>query len=270
MQAAPLLVTSDVLLYAGCADANFDSPGWDLIRNQADAELNRSKWIDALVSLPNANVSLAWRHTNPGYQLGAIEAVLYAARRSWFDAYDWIVRVNPDVIFISAKFLEAKLREAGTTAVLAQCDCEIPAGRQLPGKGARRHPLACINPRVHTDFFAARPRSMDNKLWAGEPHAERAASKVFKRAVESTGAVVFYKGGPPFLCRVESHGIEHTHSLCTNPNKWDAIADSNAARTKRQMELETAIGSAVSAHANATNGRWFIRDSPRSPLAKTD
>lgn len=250
MQAAPLLVTSDVLVYAGCADATFDfhekhRRGNRGTTNQMDVDLNRSKWIDALVSLPNANVSLVWRHTNPGKQLGAIEALLYAARRSWFDAYDWVVRVNPDVIFISATFLEAKLREAGTTAVLADCRhaaCGIRAG-QLPEQVPRHHPLNCFNPIVHTDFFAARPRSMDNELWEGEPHAETAASKVFKRAVGSTGAVVFYKGGParnPF-CRIHSHGIEHTHSLCTNPNEWDTIAEKNANWTKQQKEQKTAI-----------------------------
>ena len=208
-------------------------------------DLNRSKWIDALVSLPNANVSLVWRHTNPGYQLGAIEALLYAARRSWFDAYDWVVRVNPDVIVISATFLEAKLREAGTTAVLADCrhaNCGIRAG-QLPEQVPRHYPLNCINPMVHTDFFAARPRSMDNEFWEGQSHAETAASKVFKRAVGSTGAVLFYKGGPGrnLACRVKSHGIEHTHSLCKNPNQWDTIAEKNANWTKQQKEQNTAI-----------------------------
>mmetsp|Transcript_67931 Transcript_67931/g.127296 ORF Transcript_67931/g.127296 Transcript_67931/m.127296 type:complete len:217 (+) Transcript_67931:145-795(+) len=189
MEAAPLLSLADVLLFAGCSEIE---------------ESAALRWIGALSGLPNANASLAWMGNNPGYQQGAIYSVILAVRLGWFGEYDWVIRVNPDVIFENAMFLEAHLWQSNTSAVLAQC---YPASN------------------IHTDFFAARPLAMDNTKWwcpIGAhkwlpPHfgnAERAATKVFKSIMDDQRAVLFPKGTTHMHCRVTNHGIIHQHDFC--------------------------------------------------------
>ena len=70
-----VLAEADVLMYAGC-------------RGMASA----SSWAHALAALPVRNATLAWTRWNPGYQEGAMAAVMVAARKGWFDSYAWVVR----------------------------------------------------------------------------------------------------------------------------------------------------------------------------------
>ncbi len=69
-----VLAEADVLMYAGC-------------RGMASA----SAWAHALAALPVRNATLALTRWNPGYQEGAMAAVMVAARRGWFDRYAWIL-----------------------------------------------------------------------------------------------------------------------------------------------------------------------------------
>ena len=185
MEAAPLLSQADVLLFAGCS--NIVARGTQL-------------WVRALSSLPNANVSLAWMRNNPGYQQGAIYSVVLATRLGWFGEYDWVIRVNPDVVFENAMFLEAHLWQSNTSAVLSQCRTRV------------RGPAGLV---IHTDFFAARPLAMDNTKWKGHVNAEVASTHVFKSIVDSQRAVVFQKGTSNYQCRVMNNGIVHQHDFCS-------------------------------------------------------
>lgn len=190
MQAAQLLVHADVLVYAGCGGAG---------------PKERFEWAEALTRLPNANVSLAWRAFNPGYQQGAKEGMAYPVRHGWFDAYDWVIRVNPDVVIMDATFLETKLRETNTTAVLVKCV-------------RWRNRTTVFDTRIHTDFFAARPPSMDSKHWLGRmpTNAESTATLAFASAIKRKEAFVFDNGNIKGICRVinKDYGIIHEHTLC--------------------------------------------------------
>ena len=102
MQAAPLLRKSHVLLYAGCGgsgNGGFGGGADDGSTANSGESTREAAWIEALLRLPNANVSLAWRALNPGLQRVVTGAALLAARRGWFAGYDWVVRANPDVVF---------------------------------------------------------------------------------------------------------------------------------------------------------------------------
>ena len=123
-----VLAEADVLTYAGCRGAT--SP---------------SAWAHALAALPVRNVTLAWTRWNPGYQEGAMAAVMVAARKGWFDSYAWILRANPDVRIEDASFLAARLRKPTVDAVLVRC--------------RPRAPSMC------TDFFAARPEAFNHSAW---------------------------------------------------------------------------------------------------------
>ena len=123
-----VLAEADVLTYAGCRGA----ASW-------------SSWAHALAALPVRNVTLAWTRWNPGYQEGAMAAVMVAARQGWFDSYAWVVRANPDVRIEDASFLAARLRKPTVDAVLVRC--------------RPRAPSMC------TDFFAARPEAFNHSAW---------------------------------------------------------------------------------------------------------
>ena len=141
-------------------------------------------------------MSMIWSSHNPGYQEGAIYAVALAPRRGWFDSYEWVIRVNPDVVFEDASYLEARLHDRNTSAVLAEC-------------GKR------VGEKIHTDFFAARPRIMNRLKWASDSNAEKAAAAVFRSVIRTSRAAVFYKGRADKQCRVSNNGIIHEHALCS-------------------------------------------------------
>ena len=78
-------------------------------------------------------------------QMGAILALSEAEARGWFDGYDWVVRLNPDVIVSEDRFLRTHMARDGIDAVLAFC------GRSSPSR---------TTSRVHTDFMAWRPATL--------------------------------------------------------------------------------------------------------------
>ena len=123
-----VLAEADVLTYAGCRGA----ASW-------------SSWAHALAALPVRNVTLAWTRWNPGYQEGAMAAVMVAARKGWFDSYAWILRANPDVRIEDGSFLAARLRKPTVDAVLVRCRPRAPS--------------------ICTDFFAARPSATNHSAW---------------------------------------------------------------------------------------------------------
>lgn len=73
-------------------------------------------------------------------QSGAMAALTEATRRGWFQGYDWVIRVNPDVIIRNDTFLlNAMENDPDATGLLINCR----------GKNKR--------PKIHTDFFAIKP-----------------------------------------------------------------------------------------------------------------
>jgi hypothetical protein len=57
----------------------------------------------------------------------------------WFDDYDWVIRINPDVLIRNSTWLLQTMHDPTVDGIFVNC------------KG--RHP------RIHTDFFAVRPHS---------------------------------------------------------------------------------------------------------------
>ena len=77
-------------------------------------------------------------------QMGAILALSEAEARGWFDGYDWVVRLNPDVIVSEDRFLRTHMARDGIDAVLAFCGGPrllVPAravSTRTSWRGARR------------------------------------------------------------------------------------------------------------------------------------
>lgn len=70
-------------------------------------------------------------------QWGANMALSIAFSNGWFKPYDWVVRVNPDVLIRKSDFIVDYLEDDSVDAVLAICGAKI-----------------------NTDFIAMRPRAM--------------------------------------------------------------------------------------------------------------
>lgn len=88
------------------------------------------------------NFKIYFHETNPGYQQGAMLAMEVAFDMHWFDGYDWVVRLNPDVLMRDDRVISREMRNASTVGVFVDC-----------------HEVRCDSPEctrkkvVNTDFF---------------------------------------------------------------------------------------------------------------------
>jgi len=68
-------------------------------------------------------------------QWGANMAMMLGFSQGWFSNYDWVIRINPDVLIRSSSFLRSHLGDPQVHAILAMCGSH----------------------KVNTDFMALRP-----------------------------------------------------------------------------------------------------------------
>ena len=147
---------------------------------------------------------------NPGYQEGAISAMKDALEKQWFADYDWIIRLNPDVIVRNDSFLSDTIyRDPNATAVLVDC---IPPGydRNNFNKIQRQKILRqWTGPLIHTDFFALKTSalSLDSALFRLTPRlpaAEMSFSSAIREIVLNKGGHRIFPGAGPLEvnCRV--------------------------------------------------------------------
>lgn len=132
MRKSPLLQRADVLLFV------------------TDAETERSRRAVA-TAFAACNSTRVVAVPNPGKQKGAMIALQAAEQRGWFDGYDWIVRVNPDVVIRSDAHLQPLFERSDVHALFVNC----PAGR--------------MRLRVQTDFVAWRPERVPRGAFAIHP-----------------------------------------------------------------------------------------------------
>ena len=77
-------------------------------------------------------------------QWGANMAMSVAVSSGWFQPYDWIVRLNPDVLIRQSDFIVDHLDDSSVDAIVARCDFE----------------------KIDTDFFAVRPQALQPNAFA--------------------------------------------------------------------------------------------------------
>ena len=132
-----------------------------------------SRWRSAVRKL---GVKATLRHdpSNPGYQQGAMRAVHVLMQNGWWRGYDWVVRLNPDVLIYDDAYLQRFLLDRKLSAVLANCGryvVEAPRKTKWAGLG-----------KVQTDFFAMRPSRIPKGAfadWKSAGNAEVQATRVF-------------------------------------------------------------------------------------------
>ena len=78
-------------------------------------------------------------------QSGAMDALQQAAKHNWFQNYDWIIRLNPDVIIRNDTWmLDTILHDPSASGLFINCF------QEYPNRGYK----------LHTDFFAIRTRDL--------------------------------------------------------------------------------------------------------------
>ena len=146
---------------------------------------------------------------NPGWQQGAILALTEAIENHWFDKYDWVVRLNPDVLIRNDSFLLERFEDSRIHGVFVDClDQECPTGNK------------CTDRKIHTDFFAVRPNDISPSAVreTKQDNAERMITEAFSSIVKD-GADSWVPGAGPHRanCRVsgKSSPVIHTHDYGT-------------------------------------------------------
>jgi len=156
-------------------------------------------------TFPTQNVSV-YERSNPGYQSGAMLALQEAARNKWFDGYDWVIRLNPDVIIRNDTWIWATMRDTNIDAIFVNC------------RGINQETLPF---KIHTDFFAIRPARLPNGTFLNYifRNAEEQMTLDMQSILQSERYRWLADGGPkrPGYCRVhrENSPVIHYHEYLT-------------------------------------------------------
>jgi len=188
LRKSPGLSQADVILYMGTHDT-----------------LAVARFRKLLDRWPCGNKSMHVG-SNPGYQKGAMLAAHMGFSQGWFDGYDWVIRVNPDVLIHDESKLLSLMGDPGNWGVFADCTnhmCKDHSG---------------CRGRIHTDFFAVRPEHVDKdafKNWNRAPSAERQANVAFSNIIEARREAWIWGNHIDGACRIRGGGIWHDQSrLC--------------------------------------------------------
>lgn len=174
-----------------------------LITAENRPSMSEMNLIHSVFAKPDVAIQM---RPNPGYQEGAILALVEAYRNRWFEDYDWVVRVNPDVVIRDDTFLLQTMEDDSVSGIFDDClEKACPAGRK------------CVDRLIHTDFFAIRPSaiSRDEVLRLASTNAENMATQAFSGIVRNGSDAWLPNTGPHHgECRVmgKLSPVVHDHN----------------------------------------------------------
>jgi len=186
---SPMLSKVDVIVYVGQDNLT------DSMKNEITRLLDTWPVGNRFVHFGN----------NPGYQEGAMKAAHVGFSSGWFRGYDWVIRVNPDVVIYDESLVWPLMEKAENWGVFVACyeDCEDHSG--------------CAPNQTHTDFFAVRPSRVPRDAFADWPtahNAERQATAAFKDIYAAKADVYLPWHSPSLICRVTGGGVFHSTKFC--------------------------------------------------------
>ena len=125
---------------------------------------------EQLKMLPFRNTTIKMVPTNIGYQEGAVQAMIdpfLDEHVSWFDDYDWVIRVNPDVLIREDTWLIQTMLNSTIDMIVHDCHTKNKFSN---------------NPVFHTDFIAFRPRAVNRwiLLQSDRKNAEGHITEAFR------------------------------------------------------------------------------------------
>jgi hypothetical protein len=117
---------------------------------------------------------------NAGYQEGAIGAMATAHKSGWFEGYDWVVRVNPDVIIRDDTLILDTIMssdEENVAGIFVDCDGHCNERTHCDESGGWF--------RIHSDFTVFKPSALSPALqWNEHDNAEAMNRIAFLPIVE--------------------------------------------------------------------------------------
>ena len=145
--------------------------------------------------------------TNPGKQSGAVQAMIdpFLENVTWFDNYDWVIRLNLDVLIRDDAWLMQTMLNTSVDMIVQECYSE----NKYTNK-----------PMLHSDFFAFRPTGVDRErllIKANRRHAETHFTQSFRHLYD-TGRFAYVEGGSTAIygqCRIAGpHSpVLHVHDF---------------------------------------------------------
>jgi len=145
-------------------------------------------------------------YNNPGWQEGAISAMEESTSKKCFAGYDWMIRLNPDVLILdNDEFLIKNLLDPEVDGIFADC---------------WDHNCLSYCPKAHinTDFFAVRVSVLHADTFTkvkGIRHAETSATHAFKD-IMSAGRARWLPGvKQKHICRIRGNlsvPVVHAHN----------------------------------------------------------
>jgi len=162
-----LLSNADLILYTS------GNPSQELLKNLNFTSIQVRKYRE-----PAVHSSTSWKQKNRLKQAGAKRAMLdpfpkHDNESSWFASYDWVIRLNADVLLRRDDWLLETIHNDTVDGIFVTC------------------PLTSTNPSVrklHSDFLAFRPSAVNHTLlWehARIQNAEEHLTKSFQHILES-------------------------------------------------------------------------------------
>jgi hypothetical protein len=163
----------------------------------------RQKRTEAMTLLQNTfqdrNLTIHVRQ-KLGKQGGAMAALQHAMKEKWFAGYDWLVRVNPDVIIRNdASILDTMVKDDKATGVFINC---------------RRSNYR--KPKIHTDFFALKPSALPSDIFLSRRgNSEMSFTMDIQESILNKKGQRFLDDSAPIgvQCRAAS-----TYELTTTPS----------------------------------------------------
>lgn len=179
-------------------------------------EEKRKEAMDLLkITFADHNLKVYLRE-NQGYNDGAKIAMYEAVTLKFFAGYDWVIRLNPDVIIRDDSFLIESMANPSVSALLINCS----------NRGAK----------VHTDFFVINPDMLNAEAFIWKGNAERSFTTSIDKSILQKGSHRWIPNTAPATseCRAGlgrdfyKSPIVHAHVLhpefCSVPSDIDVSA----------------------------------------------
>ena len=171
-------------------------------------ELNAWKFVTKKIK---SNASFQYQKLNPGYQEGAMKAMYDLNYNQWGRQYDWVIRLNPDVLIYDDSYFLPLIQSSTISAILGSCQYK---------KSENFSSFFFSNQSwIHTDFFAIRPHKLKQKDfsdWKTAKNAETQAKHIFLPLIKK-GEVAWLQpktANRKQGCRMLGNGVWHSHDSC--------------------------------------------------------
>lgn len=132
---------------------------------------------------------------NPGYDAGSNLGLDLGQHYGWFDSYDWVIRLNPDVIIRNDTYILNNIMDPNLEGIFINC---------LPGRAEQ----------LHTDWSAFRPSTLpEENALSKRKHSESKFTIDMQSVLKERNFVWLPRSQPVKfgICRVVGDAVLHDH-----------------------------------------------------------